>query len=152
MNSIVENPKVTGQVTFQHLDAQGNVISEQTVKNLVVTAGLNHIAARMANSGTPDQMSHMALGSSSTAPALSDTTLGAQLGNRASLAVAGGTPSGNQVTYTATFSAGVATGAVVEAGIFNASTGGTLLCRTTFPVINKADTDSLAVTWIVTVS
>lgn len=151
MTPITDSPKVTGQVTFTHLDSNGNTISRQTVKNLVVTSGLTHIAARMSNSGTPTQMSHMALGESSTAPALSDTALGAQLG-RVAVAVAGGSPSGNTVSYTATFSAGVATGPVVEAGIFNASTGGTMLCRTTFPVINKNDTDSLAVTWVITVS
>jgi hypothetical protein len=60
--------------------------------------------------------------------------------------------SGNAITYTATFGAGTATGAVVEAGIFNASSGGTMLCRTVFPVINKNAGDSLAVTWVVTVS
>lgn len=151
MNPIIDSPKVTGQVTFKHLDVAGNTISEQTVKNLVVTTGLTHIAARMSNTSIPDQMSHMALGSSSTAPALSDTALGAQLG-RVAVAVAGGSPSNNTVSYTATFGAGVATGAVVEAGVFNASTGGTMLCRTTFPVINKNDTDSLAVTWVITVS
>jgi hypothetical protein len=50
------------------------------------------------------------------------------------------------------FPAGTATGAITEAGIFNAATGGTMLCRTTFPVINKGSADSLAVTWVVTVS
>lgn len=151
MNTIFDSPKATGQVTFTHMDAAGNVINKYVVKNLVVTSGLAHIAARMANSGTPTQMTHMALGSSSTTPALGDTALGAQLG-RVSLTVAGGTPSTNTITYSASFGAGVATGAVVEAGVFNASTGGVMLCRTTFPVINKNDTDSLAVTWVVTVS
>lgn len=151
MNTLTDSPKATGRVTFKHMNAAGEVISEQTVENLVVTTGLNHIAARMATTGQPTQMTHMALGASSTAAALSDTALGSSLG-RVALTTAGGTPSNNKVSYVATFGAGVATGAVVEAGIFNASTNGTMLCRTTFPVINKASTDSLAVTWEVTVS
>lgn len=151
MTHMIDTPKVTGMVTFTHLDAAGNVLSKQTVKNLVVTTGLQHIAGRMANTGTPNQMSHMALGESDTTPSLADTALGAQLG-RVALIVAGGSPSGDTVEYQATFGAGTATGGVVEAGIFNASSGGTMLCRTTFPVINKADTDSLAVTWVITVS
>lgn len=152
MNTLTDSPKATGRVTFKHVNSAGEVISEQTVDNLVVTTGLNHIAGRMANTSIPDQMSHMALGATSTTAALSDTALGSQLGSRVALTVAGGTPSGAKVTYVATFGAGVATGAVVEAGIFNALTGGTMLCRTTFPVINKNSTDSLAVTWEVTVS
>jgi len=148
MNCFEETPKVTGQVTFTHLDAAGNVISEQTVKNLVVTTGLAHIASRVKDA-TATVMSHMALGSSSTTPTLADTALGAQLGR---VALTATSVTGNAITYTATFGAGTATGAVVEAGILNNSTGGTMLCRTTFPVINKNSTDSLAVTWVVTVS
>lgn len=150
MTQIVDTPKVTGKVTVKHLDSMGATLKEFTVDNLVVTAGLQHIAARLKDGG-PVQMSHMALGSSSTAAALANTAMGASLG-RVALGTAGGTVSGNTVTYTATFGSGVATGAVVEAGVFNDSTAGTMLCRTTFPVINKGSTDSLAVTWVVTVS
>ena len=149
MNSFNETPKVTGQVTFTHKDIAGNVISESTVKNLVVTTGLAHIAGRMKDASIPTQMSHMALGSSSTTPTLADTALGGSLGR---VALTATSVTSNAVTYTATFGSGTATGAVVEAGIFNASSGGTMLCRTVFPVINKNSTDSLAVTWIVTVS
>jgi hypothetical protein len=56
------------------------------------------------------------------------------------------------VTYVATFPAGTGTGAVTEAGIFNASSSGTMLCRTVFPVVNKQSGDSMTITWTVTVS
>ena len=56
------------------------------------------------------------------------------------------------VTYVATFGAGTGTGAVTEAGILNASSSGTLLCRTEFSVVNKGSSDSMTVTWTVTVS
>ena len=39
-----------------------------------------------------------------------------------------------------------------EAGLLNASSSGTLLCRTVFSVINKASGDTLGITWTVTVS
>lgn len=152
MKPFSETPKLTGMVTFKHFDAAGNVINEQTVKNLVVTTGLQFMAARMVGSNnTPTEMTHMALGASATPPDLSDIALGAQLG-RVALTGNKGTASNATVTYTATFGSDVATGAVVEAGIFSASTGGTMLCRTTFPVINKESSDSLSVTWVITVS
>lgn len=154
MNQFIDLPKATGMVTIKRFDITGALVEELNVKNLVVTTGLNYIAGRLADSGLAGntQMTHMALGASTTEPALANTALGSQLGSRVGLGVAGGTPSGATVTYTATFGAGVATGAVTEAGVFNASTSGTMLCRTTFPVINKASTDSLAVSWVITIS
>ena len=54
--------------------------------------------------------------------------------------------------YVATFPAGTGTGAITEAGILNASSSGTLLCRTVFSVINKGAADTLGITWTVTVN
>ena len=54
--------------------------------------------------------------------------------------------------YVASFEAGDATGAVTEAGLFNAVTGGDMLCRTVFAVVNKAADDTMTVTWTITVS
>jgi len=151
MATFTDKPKATGKVVFKLFDKDGNLKDERHIENLVVTTGLNHIAGRMATTGIPNQMSHMALGEGVVSPALGNTALGSQLG-RVSLTTAGGTPSGATVTYAATFPAGTATGAVTEAGIFNNSTGGTMLCRTTFSVINKGSADALAVTWEVTIS
>jgi hypothetical protein len=41
---------------------------------------------------------------------------------------------------------------VTEAGILNANSAGTLLCRTVFAVVNKGADDAMAITWTVTVS
>ena len=60
--------------------------------------------------------------------------------------------SGTQYTVTVTVLAGTGTGAITEAGIFNASTNGTMLCRTVFPVVTKQAGDTIAITWKVTVS
>jgi len=57
-----------------------------------------------------------------------------------------------KVVYVSTFAAGAATGAVTEAGIFNASTAGDMLCRTVFAVINKAADDTVEITWTITLS
>ncbi len=58
----------------------------------------------------------------------------------------------NTITYTATFPAGTGDGAITEAGIFNASTAGTMLCRTVFPIVNKGSGDQITITWVITVS
>jgi hypothetical protein len=146
-----ENLNATGKVRIVKTNAQGVTTHDFVVPNLVVTAGKNFIANSMIKTTTnsPAAMTHMGIGTGSSSPGASDTTLGTQT-TRASLT--GNTHSGNTITYTATFPAGSGDGAITEAGIFNASSGGTMLCRTTFPVVTKGSGDTIAVTWVVTVS
>lgn len=149
MSQIKDSINIFGRLKLILIDAFGNIKQEQEVDNLVVTAGKNFIASRIKDA-TAAVMSHMALGTSSTTPAATDTALGAEIsGSRTVLSST--TVSGNTVTYNCAFAAGIGTGAVVEAGIFNAPTGGTMLCRTTFPVINKGPSDTLSITWTVSI-
>jgi hypothetical protein len=142
--------KATGDVSLVLRDETGKVIQSTEIKNLVVTAGLGFIASRMKDT-TATAMSHMAVGTDNTAAALGNTTLGAEVGSsRTSLTST--TVSTNTIQYACTFGAGVGTGALTEAGIFNASSGGTMLCRTVFSAINKAAGDSLTITWTITIS
>lgn len=126
-------------------------INGQTVKevnNLVVTAGKGYVASRMKDAST-SAMSHMAIGTATTAAAASQTALGNEA---ARTTLTSTTVSGADVTYVDTFAAGTGTGAITEAGIFNASSSGTMLCRTVFDVVNKGASDSMTITWTVTVS
>jgi hypothetical protein len=144
---IQENIKITGKVSIKLFDQSGELKDTRDINNLVVTTGKEFIAARMV--GTPTEMSHMAIGAGSTAAANGDTALGSELGR---VALSTDTASGAVVTYTAAFPAGTGTGAVVEAGVFNASSGGTMLCRTVFSVVNKGANDAMTITWQITVS
>lgn len=139
--------KVTGDVLVEITGADGAVKDRREIKNLVVTTGKEFIAARMV--GTPAEMSHMAVGAGTTAAAAGDTALGSELGR---VTLASDSASGAVVTYTATFPAGTGTGAVTEAGVLNAGSGGTLLCRTVFAVVNKGADDAMSITWQITVS
>jgi len=146
---IKDHIKVTGKLRIQHFDRHGSLLREQGINNLVVTAGLNFIAARLVTAGLPTAMSHMAVGTDDTAAAVGQTALVTELGR---VALGSSTPSTNTVQYQATFPAGTATGALVEAGIFNDVAAGTMLCRTVFPVVNKGVSDSIIITWTITVS
>jgi ethanolamine utilization microcompartment shell protein EutS len=134
--------KMSGKLTISLND---KVVQE--VDNLVVTSGKEFVASRMVGSSS-DVMSHMAIGSGSTAAAAGDTALGSELGRVSSA----DSVSGAVVTYSATFGAGTGTGAVTEAGLFNAASGGDMLCRTVFSVVNKGASDSMTISWAVTVS
>ena len=140
--------KLTGELKLTLTRPDGHVKHEVIVPNLVVTTGKNFIASRMKDA-TATAMTHMAIGTGSTAAAAGNTTLGSEAGR---VALTSTTVSTNNVAYVATFPAGTGTGAITEAGILNASSGGTLLCRTVFNVINKAAADTLGITWTVTVN
>ncbi len=143
-----EQLKASGSLRVVVTGADGKVKEEREFSNLVVTVGKNFVASRMVGTASA-VMSHMAIGSDSTPAAAGDTALGSELGR---VALAGASASTNVVTYTATFPAGTGTGAVVEAGIFNAGVAGTMLCRTVFAVVNKGVDDAMSVTWTVTIS
>ena len=147
---IKENLKLKGDVTLTLTDKNGKLKDKKEIKNLVVNAGLSFITSRMLGTSKA-VMSHMALGSGSTAANASDTSLGSQVGNREALDSASETSTG-VITFASTFEPGDATGALTEAGIFNASSGGDMLCRTVFNTVTKASTDTLAISWSITVS
>ena len=120
----------------------------QEVDNLVVTTGKGYVASRMKDT-TATAMSHMAIGTGSTAAAASDSALGSE---SARVALTSTTVSGADITYVATFGAGTGTAAITEAAVLNASSSGTMLCRTVFAVVNKGASDSMTITWTVTAS
>ena len=144
--------KAKGVLQLTLIDEAGNVKSTDT-HNLVVSTGLAYIASRMKDT-TQAAMTHMAIGSGTTAAAAGDTALGSQLARVTldSTTIVTTTVTGDSVQYVATFAAGTGTGAVTEAGLFNDGTAGTMLCRTVFPVINKGALDTLVITWKVTVA
>ena len=139
--------KLVGSLAIVVTGPDGQVKDKCEVHNLVVDTGKAFIAGRMT--GTVTAMSHMSLGTGAVAAVVADTALDAEIG-RVSLTNASST--GAVATYIANFPADTATGAITEAGIFNAASAGSMLCRTVFPVVNKAAADSMAITWQVTAS
>ena len=140
--------KATGKLDIILKDSDGNIKQELHVPNLVVTVGKTFIASRMVGTSSP-VMNHMAIGTNATAPVSANTTLGTEV---ARVALSSATATANTVSYSATFPAGTGTGAITEAGIFNAASSGTLLCRTTFAVVNKSASDVLTINWNVTIN
>lgn len=153
---------LVGSVSFVLTDTTtGKVREEIYVPNLVVTTGKNFIASRMVGTASAI-MSHMGIGIGSTGEVVGNTALETELTvgggytgyTRATLSTASAT--NNVCTYVATFAANnpsaPAGGAVLrEAGIFNASSAGTMLCRTTYPTVTKLPADALTITWTITI-
>ena len=142
--------KMKGKLNIVLTGPDGKVKEQREVDNLVVTVGKNFIASRMKDA-TATAMTHMEVGTSTQAAAVGDTALIAAVAS-SRVTLTSTTVTTNSVAYVASFPAGTGTGALTEAGIFNASSSGTLLCRTVFSVINKGAADTLGITWTVTVN
>lgn len=140
-----ESLDIKGVVKLEVFDADGNIKQTIETPNLITTAGKNLIATLIAGSGTT--FTHMGIGTSSTSPAVGDTTLGSETGR---VILTSKAVTSNSIAYVGDFPAGTGTGTIVEAGIFNASSGGTMLNRATFSSISKSASDALKVTWTVT--
>jgi hypothetical protein len=141
------NLKIKGELSIKKYSDDNRLIQELNVSNLIVTAGKQYIASRMIGTSS-NVMSHMAIGTSGTTPVVGNVTLNSEI---ARVALATPTVSDTIVTYSATFGPGVGTGSVVEAGILNASSSGTLLCHTVFPVVNKDANETIVITWNISV-
>jgi hypothetical protein len=150
-----ETLKATGKLTIVLHDENGVVKETRECDNLVVTVGKGYITSRMIGASAT-VMGFMEVGTSTTAASAGQTALVAAVASSrtalTSSTQATSSTANDSVTYVATFAAGTGTGALTEAGIFNAASAGTLLCRTVFSVVNKGASDAMTITWTVTLS
>lgn len=157
--------QLTGSLSIILMDEDMKVKQELYVPNTIVASGRNHIANRLGVASPDTRMSFMGIGTGSVAVVSGiggDTALGTELaGSGYSRITMSNTSASNSVnvtnavvTYSATFPANNPTTEQVlrEAGIFNALTAGTMLCRTVFPIVTKQPADTLTINWTITVS
>lgn len=147
MNTKNDSIKLKGHVAFDLYDGNGNLKLHREVDNLVVQSGRELIASQLAEEdiGKP---SHMAIGENDTEPVLSDLSLREEI---ARVALTSTERTDNTVVYEATFGPTIGTGQIVEAGIFNAESEGTMLNRAIFGVITKESADSLSIRWSISI-
>lgn len=145
--------KMSGHIKIEVTDKDGITKTVVDKKNTFTDVGDAHVADQLAEQDEV-QMGWMAIGTSATAFGVGDTVLGSEIDRNA---LAGSYPEqgaggdDNVVTYKATWAAGDGTGAITEAGIFNSSGAGSMLAASTFSVVNKGASDTLQITWQITV-
>lgn len=127
--------KLTGRLLIQKFNVNKELVYHTEVPNLIVTAGKEFVASRIVGA-TLDAMGYMAIGDDASTSALSQTTLVNEL---ARVTTTSATASGVNVTFTGTFGAGVGTGSIVEAGIFNADDSSVLVFDGDNDVNNTSD-------------
>lgn len=151
INGIKDPAGVIGYATITLRGPDGKIKDRSS--NIVVTVGKYHIAAELADPGGQNSMSHMEIGTGTTPQDVADTTLETPLSRLPFDSKTQGTGTeANRVIYTTAWAPGVGTGIITEAGMFNASSGGTMMARTTFGAKDKGASDSLTITWTIIIT
>lgn len=144
-NVLANSSKIKYTLKIELKDQFGKTKLERLIHNTVTTAGKNMIADRLLASPTLGVPTHMAIGTGTP----TGTALGTELDRNA---LTSKNRSGAVVTMVADWAAGDGTGAITEAGIFDASSTGNMHLSASFSVINKAAADTLSISWTLTIA
>ena len=149
---------ISGYYSIDHI-RDGQVIDHLEGHNMITDAGKAIISGLMLADVGGSAFDYIAIGIGNTAASHTDTALGSEIttyggarrgvvGTQTTTTYTNDTA---QLVTTFTFTSGAAF-AVTEAGVFNAASGVTLLCRQVFAAVNVVAGDTLQVTWKVQVS
>jgi len=155
----VESLKLNGHINFVHKNSKNEVVEIRDIKNMVMNVGKAQIAL-LTTSAAAVPFDAIAIGIGSIKESGVYTTLSSEITTNGGQRRSGTnvTISRTQTTVaddtgqwitTYTFTGGFA---VVEAGLFNDGTAGTMLARQGFAPINVISGDTLQVTWKVAFS
>lgn len=155
----VQATKVNVHIVARHAD--GAPFYDQEIHNLRTTGGADWQASAMGNTATqPASATYIGLTNDATAPAAGDCaasssacTLTSEITtnglarHQGTYAHTGGTASWTLAyTWTATGAQGVQ-----KAGMFNAASSGTMVFEAAFSPVTLASSDTLTVTWTVSI-
>ena len=134
----------------------GNEVYHWEDHNLITNGGKDFIAQQIgATSGLgTNGANYIALTNDATAPAATDTTLASEIATNGLTRAQGAyahTAGTNTFTITKTFTA-TATQSAQKAGLFTASSVGTMLAETAFTSVTLNNGDTLTITWTITLN
>ena len=146
--------RIKGEVHIARFDSEGNLLEVRYIDNVITNVGKAEVAGLIIADAGATAFGYIAIGDGSstnpgscTAEAATDTALGNETHRAAattSLVTTSVTNDTAQLVATFNFTASYS---ICESGVFNAATGGDMLARATFPVLNVQNGDSLQVTW-----
>ena len=138
---------------FERGGIKYKLFEERSVENTLCDLG-NALAAKIFADNTGTRPSHMSVGETSGGKTSASTVLEAPVAPRVALdsttCPASGNPGDNIIVYVCTFVAGVGSGALKEAGLFNHLTAGTMICYAEYGIITKEAADIVNFTWTIT--
>jgi hypothetical protein len=163
-----ENPKILGHVEYKVFGPDGKIKEYLQADNLVVNNGDNATVnkvfgvSRTTTSATINPFIAIAVGTGNTSPVTTNTALGTQQGHKIIATTDISAATHGQVKLTGVFNPGQITNSssqiITESGVFD-NTASTLnsnstnmYARQTFSGITIASSDTLQVTWNITIT
>jgi len=159
-NKFSESSGMLGHIELVAKDSDGNIKAYRQTDNIIVNVGKSCAAIHIfgvptGSNGTGtacggqlvNPFNLMAIGTSTTAAQATDTALVAQVGSRVNngtMTLINSTANAPYVILQDTFRPNAA---IAEAGIFDSATGGHMFARQQFTPISLGATDTLTVTW-----
>lgn len=146
--------KLIGKYTLKCYRADGKLKWRKTVHNSVMNVGKAEVANLMGNVSSPVAFTYLAVGTSSTAVAISQTALGGEITDsglaRHAATVSRTTTTSTNDTLSLTYTWSVSgTKAIEEVGVFNASSSGIMLSRALTTTKNVASGETLTGTYTI---
>lgn len=150
---VVETLKLRGSLRMALLDLEGRVLETREVHNLVVNAGRAWVLKQLnsVNINTNLTISHLAVGSSTTAPATSQTALGGEVTRAAitSFVTSELTANPPNISAVVQFATNEANTTLGEVALLNSNAIGTMFARATYTSFVKATSNTLSITYTV---
>ena len=145
--------KMKGFIEIELRNALNNAVLRKEQHNVIVTAGRKWVLRQiMSDIVTSETISQMAVGTGTyNAPATSDAALQSEASRKAigtftTTNLTSNPPSWRAEASWATNEGNTTLG---EVGLFNSSSGGTMLGRATFSTINKTTSNTLAISYTI---
>ncbi len=150
---LYEPIKLLGAIRMQMTDLKGNVLLEKSFNNLAVTQGRSWVLGQIesVNIVTSQTISYLAIGSSTVAPTTGDTALGSEVVRNAIGTFVTSSLTQNPPNFSAlvSFATNQGNTTLAECGLFNSSSGGTMLAHATFSSFVKATSNILNLTYTI---
>lgn len=147
--------RMRGSLRMVLADLSGNVIEERRVDNLLVTQGRSWVLGQLqtVNQVTSQVLGWIAIGTSTVAPATSDTLLGSEVTRVAIGTFVTSTLTANPPSFQmqASFASNEGNTTIAECGVFNRSNanGSTMLGHATFTSFSKTTSNTLTISYTI---
>lgn len=147
---------IHGQAQIVAHHADGTEFYRETVENLLTTAGRDwmHSQVYTLTTSAPRGSNFIALTTDTAAPGVGDSVLASEITTGGLARVESNalvhTPNTNQTLLAKTFTATATHTAIQKSGLFTASSAGTMTHEATFTPVTLNSSDTLTISWTVT--
>lgn len=147
--------QLRGSLQIALRDLSGNIVDERRIENVVVTQGRSWVLGQLqtVNQQTAQAIGWLAIGTSTNAPATSDTLLGSEVTRVAIGTWVTSTLTANPPSWQAqaSFASNIANTTLGEVGLFNSSGANvsTMLGHATFTSFSKTTSNTLTISYTI---